>query len=104
MIVSEEQVRNVLKMHHQLQAENRPAAKMPETNTELSNLSTHTQEISSIMLSLSKTSDVRKERVAALKSNIIQGKYQPTAVHIASKMVNRSLVDNTLVQVNFYDI
>lgn len=104
MIVSEEQVRNVLKIHHQLQAENRNASRMPEANTKPSNLSSHTQDISSIKLSLSKTADVRKERVAALKSNIMQGKYRPTAIHIASKMVNRSLVDNTLVQVNFYDI
>ena len=96
MIVSEEQVRNVLKMHHQLLTENKQASRMPEANTKLSDLSFHTQEIKSIKSSLSNTSDVRKDRVAALKNNITQGKYQPTAIHIASKMVNRSLVDNTL--------
>ncbi len=102
MIVSEEQVRNVLKIHYQLQAENKNASQQPKTRTELPNLSSSTQEIKFVKVSLSDSSDIRKERVAALKDNIAQGKYQPTAIHIASKMINRSLVDNTLVQVDFY--
>lgn len=101
MIVSEEQVRNVLKIHYQLQAENKNASREPKDKTEFPNLSSCSREINFIKGSLADTSDIRKDRVAALKDNIAQGRYQPTAIHIASKMVNRSLVDNTLVKVNF---
>lgn len=103
MIVSEEQVRNVLKIHYQLQAENKNASRRPEAETKLPNPSPCDQDIKFVKVSLSDHSDIRMERVASLKDNIVQGKYQPTAIHIASKMVNRSLVDNTLVQVNFHD-
>ncbi|MGE5607250.1 MAG: flagellar biosynthesis anti-sigma factor FlgM [Bacteroidota bacterium] len=103
MIVSEEQVRNVLKIHYQLQAENKNASRKPKAETVLPDLSSRNQEIKFVKVSLADSSDIRKERVAALKDNIAKGKYQPTAIHIASKMVNRSLVDNTLVKVNFHD-
>lgn len=103
MIVSEEQVRNALKIHYQLQAENKNASRKPKTKNELPNLPLRAGEMNFLKVSLADASDIRKERVAALKDNIAQGKYQPTALHIASKMVNRSLVDNTLVQVNFND-
>mgnify|MGYP000899672162 FL=1 len=102
MIVSEEQVRNVLKIHYQLRAENKIASQQPKTKTELPNPSSRNREVKFVKVSLSDSSDIRKERVAALKDYIAQGKYQPTAIHIASKMVNRSLVDNTLVQVDFH--
>lgn len=101
MIVSEEEARNVLKIRYQLQAENKNVSCKPEVETELPNLSSCTREINFIKISLADTPNIRKDRVAALKDNIAQGRYQPTAIHIASKMVNRSLVDNTLVKVNF---
>lgn len=101
MIVSEEEARNVLKIHCQLQAENKNASRKPEAKTELPNLAAITREINFIKGSLADTPNIRKERVATLKDNIAQGRYQPTAIHIASKMINRSLVDNTLVKVNF---
>lgn len=103
MIVSEEQVRNVLKIHYQLQAENKNASRKPDAKTDLPKPSPRAQDLKFVKVSLSDNSDIRKERVAALKDNIVQGKYQPTAIHIASKMVNRSLVDSTLVKVNFRD-
>lgn len=100
MIVSEDQVRNVLKLQQLLQAGIKQAPQIGETEPKFANLSPDTKRI--INVSLSDTSDIiRKERVAAIKTSIAQGKYQPTAIHIASKMVNRSLVDNTLVQFNF---
>ncbi len=101
MIVSEEQVQNVLLMQHQLKAENRQASKTPETKAELPRLSAHTSEVNLVKTSLLNAPEVRKEKVATLKDHIAQGKYQPNPTHIASKMVNRSLVDNALVRVNF---
>lgn len=96
MIVSEEQVRNVLKMQRQLIIENKQASRKPKDQTELSNLSTLVPEINLVKMSLSNTPEVRNEKVAKLKENITQGKYQPTGSRIASKMVNRSLVDSAL--------
>lgn len=101
MIVSEEQVRNVLKMRRELKTENKRATKTPDSKGELSKLSSHTRVIKLVKSSLSEATEVRKKRVAALKEHIAKGKYQPTGTHIASKMVNRSLVDSTMVQVNF---
>lgn len=99
MIVSEEQVRNVLKIHRELKAENKRAAKTPIKGN-LPMLSSRAQEMKIVKVTLSDTPEIRTERVAALKNNIAQGNYQPTSNHIASKMVNRSLVDSALVQVN----
>ncbi len=101
MIVSEDQVRNVLKIHSESKTEIKHAAKAPKAKGDLSRLSSHAQAIKLVKLSLSESPEVRKERVTALKDHIAQGKYQPAPTHIASKMVNRSLVDSALVQVNF---
>ncbi len=99
MIVSEEQVRNVLKIQHDLKSENRRASKAPAKD-KLPKLSSHAQEMNIIKVSLSDAPEIRMERVAELKDNIAQGNYQPTGTRIASKMVNRSLVDSALVQAN----
>lgn len=100
MIVSEEQVRNVLIMHRELKAENKRASIAP-TKGELPKLSSHAQEVTIVKVSLSNAPDIREERVAAIKDDIAQGSYQPTSNRIASKMVNRSLVDSALGWVNF---
>jgi flagellar biosynthesis anti-sigma factor FlgM len=101
MIVSEEQVRNVLKMQRQLKVENIQASKTPRNKTELPKLSSHTPEVNLVKMSLFNAPEIRNEKVAKLKEHIAQGKYHPTGTHIASKMVNRSLVDSTLALVNF---
>jgi len=99
MIVSEEQVRNVLIMQRELKAENKRASVAP-VKGELSKLPSRTQEINIVKASLSDAPEIRTERVAAIKDHIAQGNYQPTGTRIASKMVNRSLVDSALVQIN----
>jgi flagellar biosynthesis anti-sigma factor FlgM len=101
MIVSDEQVRNVLMMQRQLKIENKQASRTPKDQAELPNFSSPVPEINLVKRSLSNTPEVRNEKVAKLKEHITQGKYQPTCSHIASKMVNRSLVDSTLTMVNF---
>ncbi|NLW48677.1 MAG: flagellar biosynthesis anti-sigma factor FlgM [Firmicutes bacterium] len=101
MIVSEEQVRNVLKMQGQLKIENVRASKIPRNKAELPKLSPHAPEVKLVKMSLFNAPEIRNEKVAKLKENINQGTYQPTGAHIASKMVNRSLVDSTLASVNF---
>lgn len=98
MIVSEEQVQNVLKIQRELKAENIQASKTPLNKTELSKIAS---QLKLVKGSLSGAPEVRRERVSAIKDTITQGKYQPASSHIASKMVNRSLVDSTLVRVNF---
>lgn len=100
MIVSEEQVQNVLKMQRDLKVENRHAAKTCNNRTKLPIISS-AQDLNLASASLAKAPEVREEKVAIIKDYIKQGKYQPAATHIASKMVNRSLVDNTLIKTNF---
>lgn len=101
MIVSEEQVRNVLLLQRQMKIENKHASKTPATKAALPKLSSHVQEVNLVKASLSNSPEVRNERIAKLKEHINQGKYQPACAHIASKMVNRILVDNALIRVDF---
>lgn len=100
MIVSEEQVRNVLKMQRDLKAENQLAAKTCNNKARLSTLSS-AQDLKLINVSLAEAPEVREEKVALIKDYIKQGKYQPASTHIASKMVNRSLVDSAMVKIDF---
>lgn len=93
MIISTYQVQTVLKAHPGVHLTPMHSGEIsfdpPETLAEL-------KYVKNIKKAALTGLDVRKDRIALLKSMILKGNYPVSGEAIAEKMINRSLVDNIL--------
>lgn len=95
MKISTEQVQQILKSYGvkgpaRAQKADQPGAVQP---TDDAALSTASQEITKALALISRTSDVRADKVAALKSRIDAGTYQVSGTDIADSVWARALAD-----------
>jgi flagellar biosynthesis anti-sigma factor FlgM len=93
MIVSSQQVQNAIKV----QRHSQPKRKVSRIDSGLKpdklELSNHAQELRRTTDLVLKSPDVRADKIDKLKKQIQAGGYHRTGAEIASKMVDRSLVD-----------
>jgi negative regulator of flagellin synthesis FlgM len=93
MIISSQQVQNILKV----QRNSQPTRKLGRIDDNLKpdklELSDHAQELKRTVDLVLKSPDIRADKMDEIKKQIQAGEYHRTGTEIASKMVDRSLVD-----------
>jgi flagellar biosynthesis anti-sigma factor FlgM len=93
MIISSQQVQNTMK----IQCNSRPTRKAVRSKMALKpdklELSNHAQEMQRTIDLALKSPDIRADKIDRLKKQIKAGTYHRTGAEIATKMVDRSLVD-----------
>ncbi len=101
MIISEEQIGNILKIQTGLNI--KKGYSQTKSNTKSIEPSSRSAELKLVKSVLLESPEIRQERIALIKENIAQGDYRLTARTIASKMITRSLADSTLNDHNLKD-
>lgn len=96
MLISTNQVQNVLKVYNQ-QGKVKKVAKAEKTAPSMGAdkmiLSDESKLVQSVKQCLADTPEVRADKVAELKTAVKTGTYQVSGREIAEKMLGRTLVD-----------
>jgi negative regulator of flagellin synthesis FlgM len=93
MIISSQQVQNVMKLQQNSQLKKKAGRIAHELKPDKLELSNYAQEIQRTTDLVLKSPNIRADKIDELKKQIQAGDYHRTGAEIASKMVDRSLVD-----------
>ena len=100
MIVSNNQVQNVLKVYAKQAHKVNKEKTVEKAKSDLFVLSREAKELQNmenkIKAAIEQTPEIRVERVKELKKMMAEGKYDVSSMMIAEKMLSRSLVDDIL--------
>lgn len=93
MIISTQQVQSILKLQSSFVNKNRNLESIAVSKMDTLELSGRAQEMKLAKEMVLKSPEVRADKILELKKLIQEGNYQVSGNEIASKMINRSLVD-----------
>ena len=93
MIISSQQVQNIMKVQRNSQPTRKTARAGMNLKPDKLELSDQAREMKRTVDLVLKSPDVRADKVGELKKQIQAGTYQRSGAEIATKMVDRSLAD-----------